>query len=63
MHKYRVSFEMYGKKMTTIVHAVSYEAAKQKVLDRVTFHKVEEVKDKNVDDINKLFGDIFNICK
>ena len=55
--KYTVYFEIFGKKMKTEVKAHDPAKARQKVIDKLIFHKVE-VKD-NVGDIPDIFKDIF----
>jgi hypothetical protein len=56
---YTVYFELYGKKMKTVVVAASTEHAKQIVKDKVVFYKVE--KKGNEQDVVDLFKNIFNI--
>jgi len=53
--KYKVYFEIFGKKMKTEVNAISSEAAKKAVKDKIIFHKVEEV-DNMVDHLKDMFG-------
>jgi ASC-1-like (ASCH) protein len=57
MKTYIVYFEIFGKKMKTEVKAHDPAKARQKVIDKLIFHKVE-VKD-NVGDIPDIFKDIF----
>ena len=45
MNKYHVYFEIYGKKMKATVEATSFKDAKDKVKDKIIFHKVEPVDD------------------
>lgn len=62
MKEYEIYFEVFGKKMKTKVYAENEENAKQKVLSKVIFHKVEKVKS----DFNKaadVFDNIMNILK
>jgi hypothetical protein len=42
---YEVFFDVYGKKMKTTVLAANEQDAKQKVLQKVKFDKVEKKKD------------------
>lgn len=57
MNTYELYFELYGKKMKTEVSAKSEEDAKQKVRNKIIFHKVKiKINDDNV--IN-MFRDIF----
>jgi len=52
--KFDVYFEIYGKKMKARVDADSISDAKYRVIAKVKFHKVEEVKD-----VLDFFKDIF----
>lgn len=45
MTNYTVFFELFGKKMKTTVLADSPEQAKQKVKDRIIFHKIKPADD------------------
>jgi ASC-1-like (ASCH) protein len=57
MKTYIVYFEIYGKKMKTEVKAQDPAKARQQVIDKLIFHKVE-FKD-NVGDIPDSFKDVF----
>jgi hypothetical protein len=59
MTEYTVYFELYGKKMKTKVNALSENQAKQKILDKVVFHKVTKEEDFE-DFIVEDFLDFFN---
>jgi hypothetical protein len=59
MKTYIVYFEIFGKKMKTEVKAHDPAKARQQVIDKLIFHKVE-VKD-NEFDIPDIFKDIFKI--
>lgn len=59
MKTYIVYFEIFGKKMKTEVKAKDPAKARQQVIDKLIFHKVE-VKD-NGFDIPDIFKDIFNL--
>lgn len=43
---YRVKFEIFGKKMQTVVNAKSKDDAKSKIFERFKFYKVEEVSER-----------------
>lgn len=60
MKKYKVYFEIYGKKLVTEVSALSEDRAKQIIKDKIIFHKVvpeskEEFPDA-VDFLKNIFG-------
>jgi hypothetical protein len=59
MKTYTVYFEIFGKKMKTEVKAQDPAKARQQVIDKLIFHKVE-VKD-NGFDVPDIFKDIFNL--
>lgn len=56
--EHTVLFELFGKNMKTKVLATSKDDAKQKVKDKIIFHKVDIDKDdyfnKSVDLLNKI---------
>jgi hypothetical protein len=61
MKKYTVYFEIGGRKMRSIVLANSEIEAKQRIADKITFHKIEEEKIQSFENID--FGemeDVFN---
>ena len=63
MKKHIVYFEMFGRKMRIEVTAYNQEHAKQQVIDKITFHKIEEVKHAsnfNTDSLPEGMRDIFN---
>jgi hypothetical protein len=39
--KYRIFFEIYGKKMQTVIEAKSENEAKEKVKNKIIFDKIE----------------------
>lgn len=59
MKKYRVYFELYGKKLVTEVSALSEERAKQIIKDKIVFHKVEDLSNPPTDP----FGDDVDFLK
>lgn len=61
MKIYTVYFEIYGKKMKTEVKAQDPAKARQQVIDKLIFHKVE-IKENSSDipdSFKDIFGDIF----
>jgi hypothetical protein len=61
---YKVYFEVYGKKMKTIVPAKSEQSAKDWVKDRIIFHKIEITKgDSFTDTMNGFLDELDNIYK
>ena len=56
MNRYTIYFEIYGKKMKTIVFADTEAEAKQKVIARLIFHKVEKKPDDAVEHLKRTFG-------
>lgn len=68
MKKYKVYFELFGKKMRTVVEAESEWYAKDEICDSIIFHKVELIDGVNdtvndvVNDVNvKNFADLLGI--
>ena len=57
MKNYDVYFEIFDKKMKTTILAETTKDAKQKIIDRIKFHKVVE----NEDDPLNFLKNIFNI--
>lgn len=45
MKNYTIYFEIYGKKMKTTVMAINEENAKDLIISKIIFHKVEKSKD------------------
>jgi hypothetical protein len=45
MKTYIIYFEIFGKKMKTIIEADSKSEAKQKVKNKIIFHKIDGEKD------------------
>lgn len=66
MNKYIVYFEIYGKKMKTVVMAKNEQHAVQIVKDKIILHKVEPIsleadfkqhdKEGTIDLLKKMFG-------
>lgn len=57
-NKYAVFFEIYGKKMKTIIESFSEEEAKKIVQNKIIFHKViKENSEYNdtIDQLNNMF--------
>jgi hypothetical protein len=60
--KYRVFFEIYGKKMQAVIEAFSKEDAANEIKDRILFHKIvldvqpEERGDKGLNDLISFLG-------
>ena len=52
--KFTVWFEIFGKKMKTEVYATSVAEAKQKVKDKIIFHKIEGYN--TLDNLLNIFG-------
>jgi hypothetical protein len=59
MKKYTIYFEIFGKKMKTVVFAESEEKAKFILLDKVVFHKIESEKIYNSNPFDDLFSSFF----
>lgn len=61
---YEVYFEIYGKKMKTLVADVDEAGAREQVKDRIKFHKVARKGDIQgptkdmIDAFNDIFGNI-----
>ena len=53
--KYKVYFEIFGKKMMTEVKAISPEAAKKIIRNKIIFHKIKEEED-ILDHLKNIFG-------
>lgn len=56
MEEYTLYFEIYGKKMKTKVFAESESEAKQKIIDKITWHKVESQRNPTVDKLLSIFN-------
>lgn len=52
--KYTVYFELYGKKMKTVIDARDTIEAKNIIKDKIIFHKIEADKSNDIKDV---FGD------
>lgn len=63
--KYILFFELYGKKMKTVIEARSASDAKNILKDKIIFHKIEvddnKPKDNPFDSIPDAFKDIFKL--
>jgi len=46
LNKYSVYFEIYGKKMKTEAYAETEDLARQSIMSKIIFHKVELIEDK-----------------
>lgn len=42
MTEYKIYFELYGKKMQTVIKADNKEQAKEKIKSKIIFHRIEE---------------------
>jgi hypothetical protein len=56
MKEFKVYFEIFGKKMVTEVEANSAAEARQKVIDKMIFHKVVMQDGDTLDNLKKMFG-------
>jgi type II secretory pathway component PulF len=57
MNEYKIYFEIFGKKLKTTIFADSENEAKQKLLNKITWHKIEKAKSKEVEHLeNIIFG-------
>jgi hypothetical protein len=56
MKTYIIYFEIFGKKMKTIIEADSKSEAKQKVKNKIIFHKIDCKSDDVKNDIIDLDG-------
>lgn len=57
MKNFDVWFELYGKKMKTVIKADSMADAQSKIRNSIIFHKtVISESDKVVDDLKNIFG-------
>jgi hypothetical protein len=61
MPKYKLYFQFYGKKYKTTVEAASERAAKQEVIERLEFLKVETLPSDPITDY--FFNNIFKTKK
>jgi len=57
MKKFKIYFELYGKKMCTSLIAESKESAEAIIRTKIKIHKVEE-SEPTMDDISKEFEDM-----
>jgi hypothetical protein len=56
MKTYIIYFEIFGKKMKTIIEAYSKSEAKQKVKNKIIFHKIDSESNDVKNDIIDLDG-------
>lgn len=56
MNKYRLYFDIYGKKMKTTIEARSLSDAKDKLIRKLHILKVEKVEEDPVDHLKSIFG-------
>lgn len=54
MKKFRVYFEVYGKKMVTTVEAATSDEAKNAVYQKIIFHDVKCVPETEKDLVNRI---------
>lgn len=59
--KYILYFELYGKKMKTVIEASSANEAKNKLKEKIIFHKIDVENKDNPFDIPDIFKDIFKL--
>lgn len=58
---YIVYFELYGKKMQTIIKADNAEEAKYMIMGKIVFHKIHEKVDELSKDLPEGFKEIFGL--
>lgn len=58
--KHTVYFELFGKKMKTVVFAESKEHATQMITDKIIFHKIEA---EPIDDFERFINHIFSFLR
>lgn len=62
MKKYKIYFEMFGKKMVTDIVASDEQHAKRLLADKIIFHKVKLINmNKEEEDIFDMLKNIFNL--
>ena len=54
MKEYTIYFKIFGKKMKTTIYADSISEAKNKLKEKIIFHKIEE--NNPIDYLQKIFG-------
>lgn len=54
--KYKVYFEIFGKKMRTEVSANCPDSAKKAIRNKIIFYKVEEQEDEVLSRLKDMFG-------
>lgn len=61
MKNYDIYFEIYGKKLKTSVFAESESDAKQKIYNKIIFHKISVNNDDFIGQDTTAFDNIMNI--
>lgn len=61
MSDFKVYFEIYGKKLMKRISADSKYQAREKIKNDIVFHKI--VVSNDVDEVENLFSQIFDIFK
>ena len=56
MKKYTVKFEIFGKKMQTIIEAENQFRADIKLRERLKVYSIDEIKEPVVEQFKKMFG-------
>ena len=59
MKNYTVYFEVFNKKMKTTVLAENEGEAKEQIQNRIIFHKIEETKKDEFNQVMDMFDGIF----
>ncbi len=65
MTKYKIYFELFGKKMSTEIFALNEERAKDILRSKIIFHKIEDLDAKKksddfIDGLKKMARDQFD---
>lgn len=58
--KYKVWFEIYGKKMITVINANNETDAKTKIKSKIHFHKIEKIEEPR-DNVAEYLMNMFNM--
>jgi len=61
MKNYIVYFEIFGKKMKTTVFAETMTEAKQNVINKIKWHKVDERPKYDFKDMDEAFNSIMDL--
>jgi hypothetical protein len=56
MKKYTVKFEIFGKKMQTIIEAENQFRADIKLRERLKVYSIDEIKGPVIDKLKQMFG-------